>query len=527
MSTTETPQYSLSGATQPSIIRTGWKWIAIVTVLLLAVTFYSDKHSHKTYTSSASVVMGSEIFANGAEPLAPDMGTAKTVATSSVVVDRAAGSLGLTTTQLKNDVSVTNPADTVVLVFSFKAATPLLSQHGAEAVANAFVHYQDSALAAVQQQISAKALTGHSTSILSVETATLISPAQLPTKPNGHSLVLDLIVALFAGVCLGLGVALLVDRASDRIRGLADIETLMDKPVLSIIPEPARRESSRDPVCIIRDDPLLRDTYRALRVRTEIASSDVLGVTMLVTRPNEQVGPAVPTALGLAVSLALSGRQVVLVGADLHTCPLNQLFGTTGMAGLAEGLRNQTNWESALITTALPGLRLLTEGTETYGAEDLFGQQQLSRLFTTLRRSFADVIVIDGPALAESPESLMFVDAATVVVLDVDARRTPDRSAPRLGPPGRAPRARDRGRHDQRDPRVAAGQLGGRRRWPQAPRHRGPDREGGPGHLRRPQAEGRRTPDARRTRLIVMSSSTGVRSRLKYAACSHVATAPS
>jgi hypothetical protein len=94
------------------------------------------------------------------------------------------------------------------------------------------------------------------------------------------------------------------------------------------------------------------------------------------------------------------------------------------MAGLAEGLRNQENWESALITTALPGLRLLTEGAETSGAEELFGQKQLSRLFTTLRRSFADIIVIDGPPLLESPESLVFVDVATVVVLDIDDRRT-------------------------------------------------------------------------------------------------------
>jgi succinoglycan biosynthesis transport protein ExoP len=424
MTMTDTPEFSLSGASQPSVLRTGWKWIAIVTVLLMAVTFYSDRQSHKSYTSTATVVLGSQIFASGAEPLPPDMGTAKTVATSAVVIDKAASSLGITPTHLRNDVSVTNPANTVVLTFAFKAAKPGSAQRGAEAVAQGFVDYQNSALAAVHQQLNKKATSGSSDSTLSVETGTIITQADLPTKPNGHSLVLDLIVALFAGVCLGMGTALLVDRASDRVRGLADVEALVEKPVLATIPQPSRHATSKDPVCIIRDDPVLRDAYRSLRVRTEIASSDVLGVTMLVTRPCEQVRPAVPTALGLAVSLALSGRQVVLVGADLRSCPLNQLFGTHGMAGLAEGLRNRSNWESALISTALPGLRLLTEGAETAGAEELFGQQQLSRLFTTLRRSFADVIVVDGPPLLESPESLMFADAATLVVLDIDDSRT-------------------------------------------------------------------------------------------------------
>jgi succinoglycan biosynthesis transport protein ExoP len=425
MSMTETPQqYSLSGATQPSIIRTGWKWIAIVTVLLMAVTVYSDKHGAKTYTSTASVVLSPQIFASGAEPLPPDMGTAKSVATSSVVVNRAAENLGVTPTRLMDDLSVSNPASTVVLDFAFKAATPALAQRGAETVARAFTSYQNAPLAGVQAELNAKGNAKIVSGSPSVEPASIISPAQLPIKPNGHSLALDLIVALFAGLCLGLGVALLVDRSSDRIRGLADVEQQSDKPVLALVPEPARRESSRDPVCIIRDDAVLRDAYRALRVRTEIASADVLGVTMLVTRPNEHAAPAVPTALGLAVSLALSGRQVVLVGADMHARPLNQLFGTSGMAGLAEGLRNQTSWESALITTALPGLRLLAEGAETEGAEELFGQQQLSRLFTTLRRSFADVIVVDGPALLDSPESLVFVDAATLVILDIDGQRT-------------------------------------------------------------------------------------------------------
>jgi succinoglycan biosynthesis transport protein ExoP len=424
MTMTETPEYSLSGARQPSILRTGWKWIAIVTVLLLAVTLYSDKQSHKSYTSTADVVLGSQIFANGAEPLPPDMGTAKTVATSSIVLDKVAASLGISVTRVQDDLSVSNPADTVVLTFAFKAATPGAAQRGAQAVANQFAAYQNSDLAAVQAQLNAKVKSGKSTSTLSVETARVITQANLPTKPNGHSLPLDLIVALFAGLCLGVGTALLVDRASDRVRGLADLEVLAEKPVLATIPQPSSHATSRDPVCVIRDDAVLRDAYRALRVRTEIASSDVLGVTMLVTRPGDQIRPAVPTALGLAVSLAMSGRQVVLVGADLRACPLNQLFGTHGMAGLAEGLRNSSNWESALISTALPGLRLLTEGAETLGAEELFGQQQLSRLFTTLRRSFADVIIVDGPPLLESPESLMFVDAATLVVLDVDGSRT-------------------------------------------------------------------------------------------------------
>jgi len=48
---------------------------------------------------------------------------------------------------VRNDLSVTNPADTVVLTFAFKAAKPGAAQRGAEAIAQGFVDYQNSALA--------------------------------------------------------------------------------------------------------------------------------------------------------------------------------------------------------------------------------------------------------------------------------------------------------------------------------------------------------------------------------------------
>ncbi|HXY46240.1 MAG TPA: hypothetical protein VEH29_18790, partial [Acidimicrobiales bacterium] len=418
---------SFSVAKQPSLIRVRWKLITGVTILVMAGAFMADHFQHRSYTSSASVELGYQIFASGAEPLPPDLGTAKAVATSTLVLASAAGPAGLTATQIQSGLSVSNPANTSVLVFTFNSASPQQAQRVAQAVAVAFSDYQNVNLAAVSRAQAIIAKGGHSDSTLSVEQATIIDAAPLPAAPAGHSLTLDLLVALIAGLGLGLGAAVLVDRASDRLRGPADLQSQVGRPLLAEIPAPSwrrpqpwRRQLPPDLVSAISQDPRLLAAFRALRVRVQDEAGSPPNLTVLVTRPCEDVRPALPTALGLAVSFALSGRRVVLVGADLHANTLGRLFGARDARGLAELLREKT-WELPLLNTSLPGLRLLVEGADTQGAEELVDQPRLSWLLTALS-SGADVVLIDGSPL-EAPESLAIVASASLVLLEVDGRR--------------------------------------------------------------------------------------------------------
>jgi capsular polysaccharide biosynthesis protein/Mrp family chromosome partitioning ATPase len=429
----------------PSLLRARWGSIALVTLLVVAGALGAMKVQHRSYKSSASVVVGNQVFADGAEPLPADLGTAKQLATSTVVLQRASRALGVATAALRQGLSVTNPADTDILVFSYTSSDPSLAQQRAEAIAEAFCAYEDAPLAAVTRQVEAVARGARSDSSLSVEQSEIVSPAELPTKPSGHSLVLDGIVALIAGLGLGLGAALLVDRFSDRLRRPADVELRVHKPVLAAIALPARLSVADDPLGVIRREQGLVAAYRSLRVRL---SETATGATardgggsasgwvrpaeakqaqesrrvLLVANATARSAPALPVALGLALSMASSGRRVVLLGADLRSGAVARLFGVPSAAGLAEVLRGRASAASALLETSQPGLSVLTEGVWRAQAEDLLDPTRLRGLFSTLCRMGYDVVV-DGLPLLESPESRTLLASVDRIVLNVDLAR--------------------------------------------------------------------------------------------------------
>jgi len=395
--------------------------IACVTVLVMAGAFMADRVQHRSYASTAGVVLKPQMFASGAEPLPADLGTAKVVATSSVVLDTVTGETKMTLTQLRAGLSVTNPANTSELVFTFRAATPALAQKLAEFTAVAFCDYQNASLSAVERAQAIIAKGGHSDSTLSVEPAAIISPAQLPTKPAGHSLKLDLLVALIAGLGLGLGAALLVDRASDRIRGPGDIQSCIGEPVLAVIPRSSWPKMGSDPLTAIYNDSVSLNAYRALRVRLQDLASPGAPLTVLVTRPVASMRPTLPVSVGLALSFALSGRRVALVGADLQAGTIGRLFHAANVRGVAELLREQVR-QPPLVATTSSNVLLLPEGAQTVGAEELVDQTRVMSLNSALEASGIDVIVIDGPPV-ESPEALAVAAAASQVLLDIDDRR--------------------------------------------------------------------------------------------------------
>ncbi len=443
MSRNTSPVGQVANSSAPSIVRTRWRWIAAIAVLVVAGTAVAMKVEAKSYTSTASVVLGPEIFANSAEPLAPDIGTAKSVATSTAVLGRVAGPLGLSTTALQKGLSVTNPANTNILVFADTSSSPRVAQQRAQAVASAFCAYQNAELPAVakEQQGGSQAQT----STLSVEPATLVSSANLPTKPAGHSLVLDLIVALVAGLGLGFGAVLLMDRFGDRVQGPADVETKTGRPVLAEIPESARLLGKEDPIGSLRSDSAVSAAYRSLRVRLqELAPypvSEELHVAdpngsipslrhesraarrvILVTSPLKRPASTPPVALGLAISIASSGRRVALVGADLQSRPIRRLFGAERSPGLAELLRDEVDAGAALLETPLPNLHVVAEGADTLSAEDLFDHTRLAHVFSRLHRAGCEVVVVDGLSLLDAPESLALVSSADQLVVAVDPR---------------------------------------------------------------------------------------------------------
>ena len=141
------------------------------------------------------------------------------------------------------------------------------------------------------------------------------------------------------------------------------------------------------------------EIYRVLRGRLLNSGQAVVGLVA----PQSGVDIAV-AASNLAVSVAQSGRSVVLIEANLRQPQISDRFNLSPAAGLAEVLSQTSedidvNWQ----TTEIRNLHLLSAGQAASHPADLLLQPRMG-YFLEHVRGLADIVLLHLPPLSY-PES--------------------------------------------------------------------------------------------------------------------------
>lgn len=74
----------------------------------------------------------------------------------------------------------------------------------------------------------------------------LLNPATEPTKPSKPRVLFNILVSVFLGTLLGVGLALLLELGNRRVRSQEDLLAAIDLPVLAVISSPQQRLSHRE-----------------------------------------------------------------------------------------------------------------------------------------------------------------------------------------------------------------------------------------------------------------------------------------
>src|SRR5207248_167398 len=150
----------------------------------------------------------------------------------------------------------------------YTSPDPHTAQQRAQAIAEAYVAYRTPPKPA-RVTITNGKRTVIPPVVITTPTATLITPAVLPTSPSSPKKGLDYGVAVLLGLSLGIGTAALRDRLNDRLRGPADLESRTAAPLLGLIPAFWRAgwKPTGRLVMIRHPQSVAADAYRALRTR--------------------------------------------------------------------------------------------------------------------------------------------------------------------------------------------------------------------------------------------------------------------
>ena len=276
------------------------------------------------------------------------------------------------------------------------------SARAAQNVANAYVTVLPTVVTTLEQ-----------TSDSAAPKLSTLEAALLPTRPTSPNHPRDLIVGLVIGLALGVAGALVREALDARVRDSAEIEKITGATLLGSIPKENNTEVL---VSITRPRSGRAEAYRHVRTNLEFTGPEGMPRSLVVTSAAPGEGKSSLSA-NLAVVAARSGRNVVLVDADLRKPSMAKYFGVQSSVGLADVLSGRWAWQECLVPVEGERIHVLTSGPIPRFPSELVGSAAMTNLIEELEQNF-DLVIIDTPPVLPVSDALVIgVNVGGVVVV--------------------------------------------------------------------------------------------------------------
>lgn len=235
-----------------------------------------------------------------------------------------------------------------------------------------------------------------------VNNVSVVDPADVPQSPSSPRLMVNLVVSILAGICIGAGLAFALEQMDEAIADPVEVERRLGLPLLGTVPKVSGDTTPRDALLDRKSE--LVDAY--LAVQTNLAFTTEHGVprTFAVTSTRPAEGKST-TALALATTLVRGHRKVILIDGDMRSPSIHHLGGVDHNRGLSNFLAGDDNIGTLTFEMSDLGFTAMSAGPIPPNAAELLTGNRLSVLFDRLLETY-DHVVVDSPpvmGLADAP----------------------------------------------------------------------------------------------------------------------------
>jgi capsular exopolysaccharide synthesis family protein len=213
------------------------------------------------------------------------------------------------------------------------------------------------------------------------------------------------------GVLAGFGIAYLVDVTDKAFRTPDEVSQVMRLPVVGHIPLIDTSNTQLLPgskvspvvVTVHRPKSPQAESYRAVRTALYFNARDQRHQVIQVSSPMPGDGKSTLIA-NLAVTIAQSGKRVLLMDADFRRPTLHKVFGASaGDVGLASVVGGMAEPIDVIVPVAeVPNLSILPCGPRPDNPSELLSSEQFEQVLDVYRRQFDFVLIDTPPVLAVS-----------------------------------------------------------------------------------------------------------------------------
>lgn len=256
----------------------------------------------------------------------------------------------------------------------------------------------------------------------------IVDRADPPIRPVSPRLLLNLALALFAGLLAGVGYVVLREHLDDAIRSPEDIEKELGTSMIGLVPMLDAGQSPGAELQKVRSD--MSEAYYALRAALKLSTPTGTPHSLMVTSSGPSEGKST-TSYALARGFAQIGRRVLLIDADMRKPAQHRNLDLPNKVGLANLLTRQASLPDVLLHTGTPNLDFIPAGPVPVNPAELIAGTGFASLIEQIKNDY-DIVLVDAPpvlGLADAPTLASHVEATLFVVQANHARGRQSRVA--------------------------------------------------------------------------------------------------
>lgn len=234
-----------------------------------------------------------------------------------------------------------------------------------------------------------------------INNVSVVDLAEVPQNPSSPKLLINLAIALLAGLALGAATALALEQMDDAIADPAEVERRLGLPLLGSVP---KVEGVTPKEALLDRKSELVDAYLAIQTNLGFTTEHGVPRSLAITSTRPAEGKST-TALAVATMLARAQKTVILVDGDMRSPSIHHLGGVNHDRGLSNFLTGQDDIAPLLFEMGDLGFVAMSAGPIPPNAAELLTGNRLDILISRLLETY-DHVVIDSPpvmGLADAP----------------------------------------------------------------------------------------------------------------------------
>lgn len=254
----------------------------------------------------------------------------------------------------------------------------------------------------------------------------LISPAPAlePVWPAKTKIAA---LGILAGGLLGLGLAMLAEVADRTFRDPSEVEQVIGSTILTHIPRMVEHKLAKRTKPNSLVSPMIpafhlprgseSETFRVLRTSVLLQSKSAGKKVIMMTSPSPSDGKST-TIANLAVSIAQTGKKVLLVDGDMRRPTVAKNFGLDPSTGLVDFLTGEERFEDCLHPSEQTDLTICPRGARTSAPAELLESPQFVDFVRHAREEF-DIVLIDAPPLLAVTDPAIIAEHADSCLITI------------------------------------------------------------------------------------------------------------